>query len=80
MAKSTDQRGLRRRADKLRFISLANLLLCMIVGIFSDIGETAWRWTALVAWSVLLLAVCNVRATQMDRQGPIPRRPKQEGS
>ena len=80
MSEKIDQRGLRRRADKLRFISLANLLLCMIVGIFSDIGEAAWRWTALVGWSVLLLVVCNVRATQMDRQGPRPRRPKQEES
>ena len=80
MPETTEPRGLRRRADKLRFISLANLMLCMMVGIFSDIGEAAWRWTALVAWSVLLLVACNVRATQMDRQGPIPRRPKQEDS
>jgi hypothetical protein len=74
MSGEADQRGLRRRADKLRFISIANLLLCMIVGIFSEIGETAWRWTALVTWSVLLLVVCNVCATQMDKRGPIRRR------
>jgi hypothetical protein len=80
MSEQTDQRGMRRRADKLRFISVANLLLCVAVGIFSEIGEAAVRWTALVAWSVLLLVVCNVRATQMDKQGPIRRRQKQERS
>lgn len=76
MQPKADQPGMRRRADKLRFIGLANLLLCIAVGIFSEIGETATRWTALVAWSVLLLVVCNVRATQMDHRGPTRRAPK----
>lgn len=78
MTEETEQRGLRRRADKLRFIGLANLFLCMVVGIFSDIGETAWRWTAVVGWSVLLLVACNVRANQMDKQGPVTRQQKRE--
>ena len=65
---------MRRRADKLRFISWANLLVCVGVGLFSDIGDTATRWTVAMAWSVLLLIVCHVRAAQMDRQGPIKRR------
>jgi hypothetical protein len=80
VTEKTDQRGMRRRADRLRFLSLANLLLCMAVGTFSEIGEAAERWTALVAWSVLFFVACNVRASQMDKQGPIRRREKQEGS
>ena len=76
MTEQTDQRGMRRRADKLRFIALGNLLLCMAVGIFSDIGEAAWRWAAVLSWSALLLVVCNVRATQLDQRGPTRRQQK----
>ena len=70
----TDPGGLRRRADKLRFISWANLLVCVGVGVFGDFGDTVTRWTAAMAWSVLLLIVCHVRAAQMDRDGPVRRR------
>jgi hypothetical protein len=70
----TDARGMRRRADKLRLISWANLLVCVGVGLFSDIGDTAMRWSIAMGWSVLLLIVCHVRAAQMDREGPIKRK------
>jgi hypothetical protein len=73
-----DQRGMRRRADKLRFIGWANLLVCMGVGAFGDFGETALRWSAVALWSVLLLTVCYARAAQMDRNGPVKRRPLTE--
>ena len=69
-----DQQGLRRRADKLRFISWANLLVCVAIGVFSDFGDAVYRWTAAMAWSVLLLIVCHARAAQMDKQGPVQRR------
>ena len=74
MAEEAEKRGLRRRADKLRFIGWANLLICVGVGLFSDFGDAAWRWTAAMTWSVLLLAVCYTRAGQMDKQGPVERR------
>ena len=74
MAEPIDQRGLRRRADKLRFISWANLLVCVLVGVFGDFGDTASRWTAAMAWSVLLLVVCHARAAQMDKDGPVKRK------
>ena len=70
----SDARGMRRRADKLRFISWANLLVCVGVGLFSDIGDPTTRWSIAMGWSVLLLIVCHVRAAQMDREGPIKRR------
>ena len=74
MAEEVDQRGMRRRADKLRFISWANLLVCVAIGVFADFGDTVSRWTAAMAWSVLLLIVCHVRAAQMDKEGPVQRR------
>jgi hypothetical protein len=74
MTAKTDPRAMRRRADKLRFISWANLLVCVAVGIFSDFGDTVTRWTAAMAWSVLLLVVCHARAAQMNKEGPIQRR------
>jgi hypothetical protein len=74
MTAEPDQRGLRRRADKLRFVSWANLLVCVAVGLFSDIGDSASRWSIVAGWSLLLLAVCHVRAAQMDKHGPVRRR------
>ena len=79
MTAKTDARGMRRRADKLRFISWANLLVCVGVGLFSDLGEAVLRWTVVLAWSVLLLVVCHARAAQLDRQGPVRRRERREG-
>jgi hypothetical protein len=70
-----DQRCMRRRADKLKFIGWANLLVCMGVGVFADFGSAALRWSAAAAWSALLLVVCYARAAQMDREGPVKRRP-----
>ena len=69
-----DPRGLRRRADKLRFIGWANLLGCVAVGLFLDLGNTASRWSAVMGWAVLLLIICCGRAAQMDRHGPKQRR------
>ena len=74
MSDKPDPRGIRRRADKLRFISYANLAICLAVGAFSDIGDTVSRWTVALVWSMLLLVVCHVRAAQMDRDGPVKRR------
>ena len=68
------RRGIRRRSDKLRFIGWANLLVCVAVGLFSDFGDAAVRWSAAAVWSLLLLAVCYQRARQMDRDGPVKRR------
>ena len=68
------QRGMRRRADKLRFIGWANLLVCVAVGLFADFGDAAARWSVAAVWSLLLLAVCYARARQMDREGPVQRR------
>ena len=73
MAEHRDQQGLRRRADKLRFIGWANLLVCVGAGLFIDFGDAALRWSAAMAWSALLLYVCYARAARMDRQGPISR-------
>jgi hypothetical protein len=69
-----EQRGLRRRADKLRFIAWANLLACVAAGLIVDFGDAALRWTAAAVWSLLFLAVCYARARQMDRDGPVQRR------
>jgi hypothetical protein len=74
MAEQAEKRGLRRRADKLRFIAWANLLVCIGVGLFSDFGEAIWRWTAALTWSLALLAVCYARAGHMDKEGPVHRR------
>ena len=74
MSEPEQQRGMRRRADKLRFIAWANLLLCMGVGVFADFGDAALKWSAAAIWSVLLLAVCYARAAQMDREGPVQRK------
>ena len=71
-----EQRGMRRRADKLRFLAWANLLVCMAVGVFADFGDAALRWSAAAVWSVLFLVVCYARAAQMDKAGPVPRRPQ----
>ena len=76
MAEREQQRGMRRRADKLRFVAWANLLMCMIVGTFLDFGDAALRWSAAAAWAVLFLIVCYARAAQMDRAGPVQRRPQ----
>ncbi len=73
-ARQPDARGFRRRADKLRFISWANLLGCVATGLFLDLGNSATRWSAVMAWAVLLLVVCSLRAAQMDRAGPKQRR------
>ena len=70
-----DKRGMRRRADKLRFIAWTNLLVCMGAGVFLDFGDAALRWSAAAIWSVLLLVVCYRRAAQMDGEGPVQRRP-----
>lgn len=69
-----DSRGLRRRADKLRIIGWTNLLGCVAVGLFLDFGNSASLWSAAMAWAVLLLIVCSVRAAQMDKRGPRQRR------
>lgn len=69
-----DPGGLRRRADKLRFVGWANLLVSVTVGLFLDLGDTATRWTVAVVWSLVFLAVCYLRAAQMDRNGPTRRR------
>ena len=69
-----EQRGMRRRADKLRFVAWANLLVCMMVGALLDFGDAALRWSAAAAWSVLFLVVCYARAAQMDKAGPVQRR------
>lgn len=74
MAAQPDPRGLRRRADKLRFIGWANLLVCVAVGLLLDFGDAALRWSAAAAWSLLLLVVCYARAAQMDKEGPKQRR------
>jgi hypothetical protein len=74
MAAQPDRRGIRRRADKLRFIAWANLLVCVFAGLFLDFGDTALRWSAAMIWSLLLFVVCHVRAAQMDKEGPIQRR------
>jgi hypothetical protein len=66
---------MRRRADKLRFVAWANLLVCMVAGVFLDFGAAALRWSAAAVWSVLFLVVCYARAAQMDRAGPVQRRP-----
>ena len=71
-----EQKGIRRRADKLRFVAWANLLVCMAVGVFADFGDAALRWSAAAAWSVLFLVVCYARAAQMDKAGPVLRRPQ----
>ena len=73
-----EQRGMRRRSDKLRFLGWANLLVCMAVGAFLDFGDAALRWSAAAIWSVLLLATCYARAAQMDREGPVKRGSPQE--
>jgi hypothetical protein len=73
MAAEPAPRGLRRRADKLRFIAWANMVVCLAVGVFLDYGDTVTRWSAAAAWSVLLLVVCYARAAQMDRDGPVKR-------
>ena len=70
-----ERRGMRRHADKLRFIAWANLLVCLLAGVFLDFGDAALRWSAAAVWSVLFLVVCYARATQMDRAGPVRRRP-----
>jgi hypothetical protein len=75
MAEQPDPRGIRRRADKLRFIGWANLLVCVGVGLFLEVGDPASRWSAAMTWSLLLLLICYVRAGQMDKQGPVQRRP-----
>jgi hypothetical protein len=69
----TERRGMRRRADKLRFIAWANLLVCVGVGMFLDFGDAAVRWLAAMAWSLFLFVVCHARAARMDRDGPTPR-------
>jgi hypothetical protein len=69
-----ERKGMRRRADKLRFVAWANLLMCLIVGVFLDFGDAALRWSAAAAWAVLFLIACYARATQMDREGPVRRR------
>jgi hypothetical protein len=74
MTAEGDLRGLRRRADKLRFIAWANLVVCLGVGLFLDFGDAALRWSAAMLWSALLLVVCHARAAQMDRAGPVKRR------
>ena len=69
---------LNRRADKLRFISWANLLVCVGVGLFSDIGDTATRWSIAMGWSVrhtvmvlygvtALLSILALATAQVDR-------------
>ena len=73
MAAEPAPRGLRRRADKLRFIAWANMVVCLAVGVFLDYGDTVTRWSAAAAWSVLLLVVCYARAAQMDGDGPVKR-------
>jgi hypothetical protein len=70
---AADRRGMRRRADKLRFIGWANLMVCVVVGLFLDFGDAAMRWTIAMGWSLLLLLVCHVRAAQMDKDGPVQR-------
>ena len=67
-------RGMRRRAEKLRFIGWMNLLVCVAVGLFADFGDAAVRWTAAAVWSLALLGICYARARQMDREGPVRRR------
>ena len=74
LARQPDTRGFRRRADKLRFIAWANLLGCVAVGLFLDLGTAASRLSAVMVWGVLLLVVCSVRAAQMDSDGPKQRR------
>ena len=74
MAAQSEQRGLRRRADKLRFIAWANLVLCVVVGLYLDFGDAALKWSAAALWSLLLFGVCHMRARQMDETGPIRRR------
>ena len=74
MSAESEKRGIRRRSDKLRFIGWMNLLVCVAVGLFSDFGDAAVRWSAAAVWSLLLLAVCYARAHQMDRAGPVKRR------
>ena len=74
MTEREQQRGMRRRADKLRFVAWVNLLTCLIVGAFLDFGDAALRWSAAAAWSVLFLVICYARAAQMDRAGPVQRR------
>lgn len=76
MAEREQQRGMRRRADKLRFVAWVNLLMCMIVGAFLDFGDAALRWSAVAAWSVLFLVMCYARAAQLDKAGPVQRRPQ----
>lgn len=76
MTEREQQRGMRRRADKLRFVAWVNLLMCMIVGAFLDFGDAALRWSAAAAWSVLFLVMCYARAAQMDKAGPVQRRPQ----
>ena len=70
----SEKRGMRRRSDRLRFIGWTNLLVCVAVGLFSDFGDAAVRWSAAAVWSLLLLALCYARAGQMDREGPVKRR------
>jgi hypothetical protein len=65
---------MRRRADKLRFIAWANLVVCVAVGLYLDFGDAAWKWSAAAVWSLLLFGVCHLRARQMDESGPIRRR------
>lgn len=74
MAEQGDPGGLRRRADKLRFIGWANLLVSVAAGLFLDFGDTATRWTAAVVWALLFLGACYVRAAHMDKSGPVQRR------
>ena len=74
MAANRDPGGVRRRSDKLRFISWANLLICVAAGLFLEIGDPVSRWSAVVAWALLFLVVCHLRARQMDKAGPVQRR------
>ncbi len=76
MSEQPDQRGLRRRADKLRVIGWINLLVCVAAGFFIDFADRGLYWTAAATWSLLLLALCYMRAGQMDKEGPVRRRPQ----
>ena len=69
----SEQRGMRRRADKLRFIAWANLLACVVAGLLVDFGDAALRWTAAAVWSLAFMAICYTRARQMDREWPVQR-------
>jgi hypothetical protein len=69
-----EPRGLRRRADKLRFVAWANLFMCVAVGLYLDFGDAALKWSAAALWSLLLFGVCHLLAGRMDQSGPVKRR------